>query len=660
MRCALKSLFFSALIFSLPAAANAAFSLESPDNSPGVDPFLKAVEQSIPPFLAKTIDAPVTVRFEKLDEHDDIEVFCPKDEAGSKPTGLHRYGKLRLSIFGNPKNPLTVTLHSGFLKILASGPEAAEKLPCSHGDLYRYAEAALIHELGHIFDYSEKLLTETDKEYLRHCERQKQEGSTFRDIRCDALMNMKGKVSERLRYKNLFGFVSGNEKNKNLLLLQSPDPYEFSSPREHFAVNLEYFLLDKNYACKRPAHYQYYSEVFQHKPFGDSPCKSHAMVLSSTGLSAVSLDPARAYQVHYIFAGRGEPLMSRWGHAMLRVVMCAPERKEVGPDCLKDVPYHVIISFRANVEGTSISYWDGLIGKYPSQLLIVSVGEILEEYNRMQLREISSLPLALSDSQKSLLIKRALEQYWGYAGKYYFLSNNCASETDQLLKGVLDEYHRYQELSSMSPLGIYDDMEDAGLVDKKILDDKNAARASGHFFPSQRAALEKSVAVASKSKTMQDIDGIDSYANTTSADDRLRAFRELAPTLETKSAFYLLEKHIYRLAAGDLQSKALKLILKSESDSTDASSPAKLQALLDRITKARRALLPWNMVASRASYGVPAPDELITAEKLQGILVSLKADFAVLTEEISKLLPEQHEEVNKIRENLRTFTPTRN
>jgi hypothetical protein len=36
-----------------------------------------------------------------------------------------------------------------------------------------------------------------------------------------------------------------------------PDSYELSSPKEYIAVNMEYFLLDPSYACRRPALYQY-------------------------------------------------------------------------------------------------------------------------------------------------------------------------------------------------------------------------------------------------------------------------------------------------------------------------------------------------------------------------------------------------------------------
>src|SRR5690606_21906546 len=39
----------------------------------------------------------------------------------------------------------------------------------------------------------------------------------------------------------------------NRFVDRSPDPYELTDPEEFVAVNMEYFLLDPAYACRRPA-----------------------------------------------------------------------------------------------------------------------------------------------------------------------------------------------------------------------------------------------------------------------------------------------------------------------------------------------------------------------------------------------------------------------
>src|SRR5690606_32940952 len=44
---------------------------------------------------------------------------------------------------------------------------------------------------------------------------------------------------------------------RNAFAARSPDAYELHSPAEFVAVNLEHFLLDPDYACRRPALHAY-------------------------------------------------------------------------------------------------------------------------------------------------------------------------------------------------------------------------------------------------------------------------------------------------------------------------------------------------------------------------------------------------------------------
>jgi hypothetical protein len=109
------------------------------------------------------------------------------------------------------------------------------------------------------------------------------------------------------------------------------------------------------------------------EPFGSTPCEMNKKITLMTQsvekkptLTRV-IDPARIYQIHYLFAGKGKEMMSRWGHAMFRLVICAPG-KPVGPSCLQDFSHHVVVSYRANVEDMTMSYKKGMDGSYASQL----------------------------------------------------------------------------------------------------------------------------------------------------------------------------------------------------------------------------------------------------------------------------------------------------
>ncbi|MGC3494893.1 hypothetical protein ACPTG1_29880, partial [Pseudomonas aeruginosa] len=57
------------------------------------------------------------------------------------------------------------------------------------------------------------------------------------------------------------------------------------------------------------------------------------------------LDPVRVYEVDYLLAEANDNLVSRWGHTMHRLVICAPGRPR-GPDCRLDLDQLLVLSYR--------------------------------------------------------------------------------------------------------------------------------------------------------------------------------------------------------------------------------------------------------------------------------------------------------------------------
>ncbi|HEY4560379.1 MAG TPA: hypothetical protein VIG54_06545, partial [Lysobacter sp.] len=91
----------------------------------------------------------------------------------------------------------------------------------------RAARAAVLHELAHAWDRSV-------------------DGGLSRDAR---LLNLAGWPATAIRS----GRVDANDFRD-----RTPDAYELHTPREFVAVNLEHFLLDPEYACRRPALHRYF------------------------------------------------------------------------------------------------------------------------------------------------------------------------------------------------------------------------------------------------------------------------------------------------------------------------------------------------------------------------------------------------------------------
>src|SRR3546814_4690395 len=146
-----------------------------------------------------------------------------------------------------------------------------------------------------------------------------------------------------------------------------------SSDLEFVAVNLEYFVLDPAYACRRPALHRYFVAHFgTATPHPDcAPGLPYVLPDAGDGQALLlELDPARVQAVDYLLAEGNDQAMSRWGHSMLRLVVCAPGRPR-GPDCRLDLQSHLVLSFRALVDDVQVSSWRGLTGSYPSRLYLL-------------------------------------------------------------------------------------------------------------------------------------------------------------------------------------------------------------------------------------------------------------------------------------------------
>jgi Domain of unknown function (DUF4105) len=345
---------------------------------------------------------------------------------------------------------------------MARTPEAGLEDPAA-----RAALAAVIHELAHFYDRTPQ-------------------GRLSRDPR---LLDLAGWQVSPMRL--------GGRSRHNAFSDRSPDRYELTKPAEFVAVNLEYFLLDPDYGCRRPALYQYFAAHL-----GSAPPQAHCapgFVVMQVGDDAnrpplLQLDPERVYAVEYLLAEGNERPMSRWGHSMLRLVICAPGRPR-GPDCRLDLQYHEVLSFRAFVGDVQISSWRGLTGSYPSRLYVLPLAQVIEEYTKIELRGLQSIPVQLDRAEIAALLERTARLHWSYDGRYYFLSNNCAVETFKLLHDGVPRLAG-DHLASITPTGLLRRLERAGVADAAVLDDRAEAVRVGYYFEALSARFQAMFDVA--------------------------------------------------------------------------------------------------------------------------------------------------------------------
>ena len=484
------------------------------------------------------------------------------------------------------------------------------------------------------------------------------EGKSLRDIA--HLYDQETKSSKSALFQNISGWMNKGllikkRVNLNSAFDRSPDPEEFKSAEESFAVNFEFFMKDPDFKCRRPSFYKYFSNLLKSSPFDSHDCQmNHTVTLiseSSTSDKPIvtrEIDPSRIYQVHYLFAGKGKQMMSRWGHAMFRLVLCAPGRP-VGPDCLNDYAYHVVISYRANVEDMHIDYMKGMNGAYASQLFLMNMSEVVDEYTKGEFRDMISLPMKMNQEQITHFTDKLLENYWSYKGRYYFLTNNCATEAMNLLRVAFPENAPMQTANIVTPLGLYSYLIKNNITDVTLLDDQQNAISKGYLFQGVNTKLQKSLNLFVNTKEVS----FDDFILKLTPNERKIAYQKAIDVSTNQSS---TEANALRLEEQILLSRE-KLFAKKMGDALFGKTPMpelqgtvleeKILAMKDLFKKLSAA----NYLAK--GYGIPLEEEFkpATTEEIQTILTSIKGNMAELREISVKFFPKEVEDMTGTIEN---------
>lgn len=457
------------LLFSTASHAQLHFALQDSELTPAQrhasQTLLDEAQAALPPRLLAALNRDVVVRW----------VDLPKDNYG-------RAGRLS-----------GVELNAKLLPSLTDGSAASTPNGRPHGTVRQELLATVLHEVTHLYDRGAYWNAE-QRTLLRRCQRQNADlGPVGLRAECRGQTERRFTLSDDPRLLDLAGWPQrvgkrGERDIHNGQVARSPDIYELSNPREFVAVNMEYFLLDPEYACRRPSLARFFSEHFGWSPAKQTPCGNGYAYLNAgrdfDKQALANLDPERVYEVDYLLAEANQNMASRWGHTMLRLVICAPGRPR-GPDCRLDLDQHLVLSYRAFVNDVQLSSWDGLTGAYPSRLFVLPLAQVIEEYTKVELRSLASVPLKLSRERLEQLVARAVEQHWSYDGDYFFVSNNCAVETLKLLRsGTADP--RLQTLDSITPIGLLEVLEARDLADGSVLNDSREALRLGYRFDSFR------------------------------------------------------------------------------------------------------------------------------------------------------------------------------
>lgn len=547
-------------------------------------------------------------------------------------------------------------LNARLLQSLTDGSAAKQKTNRPHGTVREELLATVLHELTHLYDRA-RLWSAADRQLIQRCASQaKSLGEVGLADDCRGQTERRFTLSDDPRLLDLAGWPQavgkrGVREHANRQIVRSPDIYETTNPREFVAVNMEYFLLDPAYACRRPSLYAYWKNHFGWAPSNPNACDGAFAYLNAGNdfgrEPLAKLDPERIYEVDYLLAEANQNIMSRWGHSMLRLVICAPGRPR-GPDCRLDLDQHLVLSYRAFVNDLQLSSWDGLTGAYPSRLFVLPLSQVIDEYTKTELRSLASVPLKLTRAELGALVQRAAELHWNYDGNYYFISNNCAVETLKLLRSGTD-VSQFKGLDSIMPNGLLAILKGRGLADTSVLDDPREALRLGYRFDSYRDRYQAMFEVIKKNLPIK-ADKVEDWL-ALPAEQRREWFAQA--DLRTSAALLLLEQAALRrqlLLAQD-EVKQRYLGAREQQDGSVAKASDTLQQILANSGFLSR---PAELLGT-GGYGLPQPSEWAHLEQessqRQKKLQSLSGD---LDQQIRALLePSRNREILANQDNLK-------
>lgn len=595
--------------FSLEGTARAVTSLIpgslSASQQNAVQKFLLETVQHLPPKLQQGLYKPLQIEFTALDS---TSSFAPPACIGGTESTAQTLAKTQ----GSQKILLNLVMLPEILK----GSEAATTYACGHRNLYQLAMASLIHQIARLYDAAEIPASPEKTAETQYCQNRLSDRDTnnqYEHSRCENLVNKHRVVSNDPSFLSLMNWDQ-YDRPLNFSSKRSPDRREYSNPEETFAVNMEYFLLDPDFACRRPNEQEYLRDLFSFDPFPNRTCQLPSKVELTrdslgqvVGNGLVDIDPKRIYQVHFLYASKGSEAMSAWGHAMYRLIVCAPNHP-VGPQCLDDVQEHIVISYRANPGNLFIDAWKGMTGYYPSEMFLYRFyPNVLNEYTIDEFRDLYSLPLNFTETEKNRFVERVIEQYWEYQGKYYFATNNCATEALRLLKGVVRDFD-FQMAMLYTPSGLFDYLGKIHLIDMGLL--KAPANTSFHnVFKSQKSLYEQDFAKIKAAAPNSRFNSMEDYAQHSSAPERRQLYESIqaSRTADARMAYYFdaLEIYIARNARKNFFDNTIQRLGTPQKAQV---APTAVQGKFVQLAQVSVNSLASNQIAQ--GYGVEQPKDL--------------------------------------------------
>ena len=238
-------------------------------------------------------------------------------------------------------------------KIFSKNAWKEDSYDCDHKSYKKLAEATLIHELSHAFD-AQKMNDTKNIKLAKKCRKFKKSYYVYPSKACEQRVRENDNISDLIQYRHLSGWgdkgiLFPSSSLSHHVVKRSPLPYEYKSRKEHFPVNMEFFLLDPEYKCRRPSLYRFFSKYFEHTPFPEFDCQVNTYLklnnIIDKVMTSVDLKNKTIQGIHYLYATSGKKISQKLGTGMFRVVLCDRSNSS-SKSCVKDSDDDIVFTYR--------------------------------------------------------------------------------------------------------------------------------------------------------------------------------------------------------------------------------------------------------------------------------------------------------------------------
>lgn len=327
-----------------------------------------------------------------------------------------------------------------------------------------------------------------------------------------------------------------------------------------FYPALQQYNSNPFFKCRKPAYHDYFSHRQNLKIELSNECGAYYPFSVAKNFSPneiIMVDKNLVHSIHLVFAEPGDSVISEFGHVALRLIIC-PNSESSAKECNENIEEHLVLGYRANIDDLSIKYIKGIFGGYDAHLYAFHFLDFYKEYAISEFRNLHSTKLTLTKEDIERLLSFLTQAHWSFKGNYKFITNNCATMLQDLIKIALKKRNNVlHETTFWRPDNFFENALNTGFADSAYKENLSLAEEMGYFFPSTERYYAKAFSLISDQFFNNNIKDYQSYILISPKDRGYLLSERLSniQSLKLIQALNLLEQYISIQVERDIRAK---------------------------------------------------------------------------------------------------------